>query len=104
MVERVYDVKERNSDIYDHSIEVCTIATLIALTLIIAAALGMINSYGFVNKMSEKLKENYFDQYSFANVLAESSYSSYYNALKVNNDKLIEPADVLLDITSNLAI
>ncbi|MEE0919181.1 MAG: HD domain-containing phosphohydrolase [Lachnospiraceae bacterium] len=33
VVERVYDVKERNADIYDHSIEVCTIATLIALKM-----------------------------------------------------------------------
>jgi HD-GYP domain-containing protein (c-di-GMP phosphodiesterase class II) len=33
VVERVYDVKERNADIYEHSIQVCTIATLIALKM-----------------------------------------------------------------------
>jgi HD-GYP domain-containing protein (c-di-GMP phosphodiesterase class II) len=33
VVERVYDVKERNADIYEHSIQVCTIATLIAIKM-----------------------------------------------------------------------
>lgn len=33
VVERVYDVKERSADIYEHSLQVCTIATLIALKL-----------------------------------------------------------------------
>jgi len=33
VVEKVYDVKERSADIYEHSLQVCTIATLIALKL-----------------------------------------------------------------------
>lgn len=33
VVERVYDVKERSADIYEHSLQVCTIATLIGLKL-----------------------------------------------------------------------
>ena len=33
VVEKVYDVKERSADIYEHSVQVCTIATLIALKL-----------------------------------------------------------------------
>ena len=33
VIEKVYDVKERNADIYEHSLQVCTIATLIALKL-----------------------------------------------------------------------
>lgn len=33
VVEKVYDVKERNADIYEHSLTICTIATLIALKL-----------------------------------------------------------------------
>jgi HD-GYP domain-containing protein (c-di-GMP phosphodiesterase class II) len=33
VVEKIYDVKERNADIYEHSIQVCTIATLIALKM-----------------------------------------------------------------------
>jgi HD-GYP domain-containing protein (c-di-GMP phosphodiesterase class II) len=33
VVEKVYDVKERNADIYEHSIQVCTIATLIAIKM-----------------------------------------------------------------------
>ena len=33
MVERVYDIKERSADIYEHSLTICTIATLVALKL-----------------------------------------------------------------------
>lgn len=33
VVEKVYDVKERSADIYEHSVQVCTIATLISLKL-----------------------------------------------------------------------
>lgn len=33
VVEKVYDIKERSADIYEHSLQVCTIATLIALKL-----------------------------------------------------------------------
>jgi len=33
VVERVYDVKERSADIYEHCLQVCSIATLIALKL-----------------------------------------------------------------------
>ncbi len=33
VVEKVYDVRERSADIYEHSLQVCTIATLIALKL-----------------------------------------------------------------------
>lgn len=33
VVEKVYDVKERSADIYEHSLQVCTIATLIALKI-----------------------------------------------------------------------
>lgn len=33
VVEKVYDVKERSADIYEHSLQVCTIATLISLKL-----------------------------------------------------------------------
>jgi HD-GYP domain-containing protein (c-di-GMP phosphodiesterase class II) len=33
VVEKVYDVKERSADIYEHSLQVCTISTIIALKL-----------------------------------------------------------------------
>ena len=33
VVEKVYDVKERSADIYEHSLTICTIATLIAIKL-----------------------------------------------------------------------
>lgn len=33
VIEKVYDVKERSADIYEHSLQVCTISTLIALKL-----------------------------------------------------------------------
>lgn len=33
IVERIYDIKERSADIYEHSISVCTLATLLSLKL-----------------------------------------------------------------------
>lgn len=33
VMEKVYDVKERSADIYEHSLQVCTISTIIALKL-----------------------------------------------------------------------
>ncbi len=33
VVEKIYDIKERNIDIYEHSISICSMATLIALKL-----------------------------------------------------------------------
>lgn len=33
VVEKVYDVKERSADIYEHSLQVCTMSTIIALKL-----------------------------------------------------------------------
>ena len=33
VVEKVYDIKERSADIYEHSLTICTIATLVALKL-----------------------------------------------------------------------
>lgn len=33
IVEQVFDIKERSSDIYEHSISICTLATLVALKL-----------------------------------------------------------------------
>ena len=33
MVEKIYDIKERNSDIYEHSINLCSLATIVALKM-----------------------------------------------------------------------
>lgn len=33
VVERMYDIKERNSDIYEHSINICSLAILVALKM-----------------------------------------------------------------------
>ena len=33
VIERIYDIKERSSDIYEHSISLCSLATLTALKL-----------------------------------------------------------------------
>ena len=33
VVEQVYDIKERNADIYEHSISVCTLSTLVGLRM-----------------------------------------------------------------------
>ena len=33
VVEKIYDIKERSSDIYDHSINLCSLATIVALKM-----------------------------------------------------------------------
>ena len=33
MVEQIYDIKERSSDIYEHSINICSLATIVALKM-----------------------------------------------------------------------
>lgn len=33
VVEKIYDIKERNSDIYEHSINLCSLATIVALKM-----------------------------------------------------------------------
>lgn len=33
VVEQIYDLKERSSDIYDHSISICSLATIVALRM-----------------------------------------------------------------------
>lgn len=33
VVEKIYDIKERSSDVYEHSISVCSLATLVALKM-----------------------------------------------------------------------
>ena len=36
VVEQIYDIRERSSDIYDHSINICSLATILALKLNLA--------------------------------------------------------------------
>ena len=33
VIEKIYDIKERSSDIYDHSINLCSLATIVALKM-----------------------------------------------------------------------
>lgn len=33
VVEKIYDIKERNADVYEHSLSVCTLSTLVALKI-----------------------------------------------------------------------
>ncbi len=33
VIEKIYDIKERNSDIYDHSISICSLSTVLALKM-----------------------------------------------------------------------
>ena len=74
------------------------IAMLLIIAIIVVAALGMCNSYGFVNEAAKGKKVNYFDEYQFATVIAESSYALYYDSIK----ELENPSDYLLDIKKNI--
>ena len=76
------------------------ITTLLIIAIIVTAALGMCSSYGFVNEAAKGKKVNYFDEYQFADVIAESSYALYYDSIK----ELENPSDYLLDIKKNITI
>ena len=72
--------------------------TLIALIIIVIAAVGMCNLYRFVGEAAKSRNVNYFNEYRFAEVIAESSYALYYDSIKENKN----PSDVLLDIKNNI--
>lgn len=76
------------------------ITTLVIITIIILAALGMCNSYGFVNEAAKSKNSNYFDEYGFSRLIAESSYALYYDSIKDNNPQ--KSSDILLSIDKNI--
>ena len=76
------------------------IAMLLMISIIFTAALGMCSSYRTINKAAKGLKVNYFDEYGFADVIAESSYALYYDSIKVDDNK--NASDILLNIDKNI--
>lgn len=77
------------------------IAMLLIIVIIFTAALGMCSSYRTINKAAKGVKINYFDEYRFANVIAESSYALYYDSIKVDDNK--NASDILLNIDRNIS-
>ncbi|MDU2289722.1 histidine kinase dimerization/phospho-acceptor domain-containing protein [Clostridium sp.] len=75
------------------------VTTLVMIAVIIVAALGMCNSYGFVNEAAKSRNVNYFDEYGFASVIADSSYALYYDSIKEDNKNA---SDILLNIDKNI--
>ena len=62
--------EEKNKDQYKSK---GIIAMLLMIAIIVVAALGMYNSYGFINEAAKNKKVNYFNDYQFADVIAYSS-------------------------------
>ena len=49
------------------------VATLVALLIIAIASIAMCKSYPLIDKSAKNVKDNYFDNYRFADMLAEAS-------------------------------
>ena len=92
VVEQIYDIKGRSSDIYEHSINICSIATIVALKLDLPPR--MVHDIG-VSCLLHELGMRYLTiDYANRNVaeLSESEYAEYkkhpiygYTALRGEN-------------------
>ena len=76
------------------------IAILVMIAIIVTSALGMCSSYKIIDKSAKSKKVNYFNEYGFANLIAESSYALYYDSMKENENQ--SESDFLLDIKKNI--
>ena len=76
------------------------IAILVMIAIIVTSALGMCSSYKIIDKSAKSKKVNYFNEYGFANLIAESSYALYYDSMKENENQ--SASDFLLDIKKNI--
>ena len=76
------------------------IAILVMIAIIVTSALGMCSSYKIIDKSAKSKKVNYFNEYGFANLIAESSYALYYDYMKENENQ--SASDFLLDIKKNI--
>lgn len=91
------EFKEKNREDYKSK---GIIAMLLMISIIFTAALGMCSSYRTINKAAKGVKVNYFDEYGFASVIADSSYALYYDSIKEDNKNA---SDILLNIDSNIS-
>lgn len=91
------EFKEKNREDYKSK---GIIAMLLIISIIFTAALGMCSSYRTINKAAKGVKVNYFDEYGFASVIADSSYALYYDSIKEDNKNA---SDILLNIDSNIS-
>ena len=92
------DIKlKSNKEIYKST---GIIAILVMIAIIVTSALGMCSSYKIIDKSAKSKKVNYFNEYGFANLIAESSYALYYDSMKENENQ--SASDFLLDIKKNI--
>lgn len=79
------------------------IATLVAILIISIAAIEMCKSYPMIDKSAQSMKYNsYFDSYSVGEMLAESSYVKYYNALSEKAGESLDPGKIFLNLNRNV--
>ena len=76
------------------------IAILVMIAIIVTSALGMCSSYKIIDKSAKSKIVNYFNEYGFANLIAEASYALYYDSMKENENQ--SASDFLLDIKKNI--
>ena len=72
------------------------VATLVALVIIVIASIAMCKSYPIIDKNAQNVKENYFDSYTFPDILAKTSYVKYFDSLLEKADGNLNPAETLL--------
>lgn len=77
------------------------VATLVALLIIAIASIAMCKSYPIIDKSAKNVKDNYFDNYRFADMLAEASYVKYFNALSEKAGSTLNPSEVLINNNNN---
>ncbi len=79
------------------------VATLVAILIISMAAIAMCKSYPMIDKAAQNMQyNNYFDSYRVGEMLAESSYVNYFNALSEKSGEILNPGEILLNFNSNI--
>ncbi|MBC5624304.1 HAMP domain-containing histidine kinase [Clostridium sp. NSJ-49] len=78
------------------------IATIVAILIISMAAIAMCKSYPIIDRNAQNIRDNYFDDYRFADIIAETSYVNYFNSLSEKAGGNLNPAESLLDFGNNI--
>lgn len=78
------------------------VATLVAILIIAIAAISMCKAYPLIEKNAQNVQENYFDSYNFSQLIAETNYVKYFDALSEKSGENINPAEMLLNFNNTL--
>lgn len=103
VVEQIFDIKERSTDIYEHSITTCSLATLIALKMRLSKEIVYDISVGcLLHDLGIRYMGFDFDQIDFSNI-SNSDLEEYkkhpvygYTAVKTENWLSKKSKDIIL--------